>query len=142
MSLSDTTCKSAKPKEKPYKLADSGGLYLEIMPNGSKLWRVKYRYLKKEKRLSLGAYPLTTLAEARNGRDAAKIKLKQNIDPSDARRDGRKQAERDAANSFIPMALEWHAKQKGRLSERYHAEVLHNLEKTYFPLSELDPYPN
>lgn len=57
MNLTDTACKNAKPAEKPYKRFDGGGLYLEVMPNGSKLWRLKYRYLGKEKRISLGSYP-------------------------------------------------------------------------------------
>ena len=57
MTLSNLQCKNAKPKEKPYKLAAGRGLYLEIMPNGSKYWRMKYRYNGKEKRLALGVYP-------------------------------------------------------------------------------------
>jgi hypothetical protein len=55
MKLSDKACKNAKPEEKPYKLFDGGGLFLEVMPNGSKLWRLKYRFLGNEKRISLGA---------------------------------------------------------------------------------------
>lgn len=69
MALSDIRCKSAKPKERPYKLADGNGLYLEIMPNGSKYWRLKFQFNKKEKRLALGVYPETTLADARAGRE-------------------------------------------------------------------------
>lgn len=56
MKLTDTACKNTKPKDKAYKRFDGGGLYLEIMPNGNKLWRLKYYYLGKEKRFSLGAY--------------------------------------------------------------------------------------
>ena len=58
MKLSDKACKAAKAKGTPYKLFDGGGLFLEVMPNGSKLWRLKYRFLGKEKRISLGAYPI------------------------------------------------------------------------------------
>lgn len=54
MKLANTTCKNAKPKEKPYKLSDGAGMFLQIMPNGSKYWRLKYRYVGKEKRLALG----------------------------------------------------------------------------------------
>lgn len=54
MKLSDKTCKNAKPQERPYKLFDGGGLFLEVMPNGSKLWRLKYRFLGKEKRIRAG----------------------------------------------------------------------------------------
>ena len=56
MKLTDIACKNAKPKEKAYKLFDGGGLYLEVMPSGSKLWRLKYYYLGKEKRFSLAPF--------------------------------------------------------------------------------------
>ena len=133
MSLTDLACKSAKAKEKPYKLSDSGGLYLEVMPTGSKCWRFKYRYLKKEKRLSLGVYPLTSLAEAREGRDKAKKQLLQNIDPSDNKRDVRKEAIRNADNTFKALALEWHENQKQRLTAKYYKNVLTRLEADIFP---------
>jgi len=61
MKLTDTACKNAKPKEKGYKLADGGGMFLHIMPHGSKLWRLKYRHMGKENLLSLGSYPQTSL---------------------------------------------------------------------------------
>jgi len=57
MALSDTKIRSTKPTDKPYKLADAGGLYLLITPAGGKLWRLKYRFEGKEKLLALGAYP-------------------------------------------------------------------------------------
>lgn len=65
MSLTDVSVRNAKPKEKQYKLSDSGGLYLLIKPNGGKFWRLKYRIAGKEKLLSIGAYPIIILAEAR-----------------------------------------------------------------------------
>lgn len=133
MSLTDLNCKRAKSKDKSYKMFDSNGLYLEVMPNGSKLWRLKYRFQKKEKRLSLGPYPVIGLAEARLGRDAARKSLINNIDPSDIRRDGKRQAIRDANNTFKAIALEWHEKQKERLSENYFNEILHSLGKDVFP---------
>ena len=58
MPLSDAAVRNAKPREKPYKLADFSGLYLHVQPNGSKLWRLKYRMLGKEKKLSIGPYPV------------------------------------------------------------------------------------
>jgi hypothetical protein len=61
--LFDTTCRNAKPKEKPYKLSDSKGLYLLVSPNGSKYFRLKYRFAGDEKLLALGVYPETTLAK-------------------------------------------------------------------------------
>ena len=72
MKLTNIQCQNAKPKEKPYKLADGGGLYLLIRPNGSRYWRLKYRIFGKEKSYALGVYPLVTLAEARQKRDTAK----------------------------------------------------------------------
>lgn len=80
--LTDTKINKSKPKDKPYKLFDGGGLYLEVYPTGSKLWRVKYNFLKKEKRLSLGAYPTITLLKAREKREEIKQLLSDNIDPS------------------------------------------------------------
>ncbi|WP_324740048.1 Arm DNA-binding domain-containing protein [Tsuneonella sp. CC-YZS046] len=75
MTLTDRTIKAAKPKEKPYKLSDSKGLYFEISPAGGKLWRLKYRIDGREKRLSFGAYPEVSLADAREQRDEARSLL-------------------------------------------------------------------
>ena len=63
MALTDLKCKNTKPTDKPQKLSDSGGLYLHVMPNGSKYWRMKYRIHGKEKLLALGVYPETSMAE-------------------------------------------------------------------------------
>ena len=71
MALSDTTIRSAKPSEKPKKLFDERGLFLLVQPSGGKLWRLKYRYLGKEKKLSLGRYPDISLKVARERRDEA-----------------------------------------------------------------------
>lgn len=133
MKLNDRACKSAEVREKPYKLADGGGLYLEVMPTGSKCWRLKYRFNGKEKRLALGVYPVVTLADAREGREQAKKLLARNIDPSDARRDGRREAVRAAGNTFKAIALEWHENQKGRWSDNHYNNVLHRLETDIFP---------
>jgi hypothetical protein len=82
MPLNDAACKNAKPSEKPRKLSDEKGLYLEVAPNGGKYWRMKYRYLGKENRLALGVYPDVSLKEARDKRDAARKHLEDGIDPS------------------------------------------------------------
>lgn len=83
MDMSDIKIKTTKPLGKPYKLSDSGGLYLIVNRNGSKYWRMKYRFAGKEKMLSIGVYPQVTLAEARNQRDDAKNLLAQNKDSSE-----------------------------------------------------------
>lgn len=80
--LTDSAIKVAKPKDSPYKLTDGQGLYLEVTPNGSKLWRLKYRFDGKEKRLALGAYPAVSLQQARQRRTEARELLAQGGDPS------------------------------------------------------------
>lgn len=82
MALTDATCRSAKPAEKDYKLADSGRLYLFVRPNGAKLWRLNYEFGGKNKTLSFGPYPQVSLADARKARDEAKAKIAKGIDPS------------------------------------------------------------
>jgi hypothetical protein len=68
MALSDTTVRNVKSTDKPYKLADEGGLHLYVTTTGGKLWRMKYRFGGKEKLLSFGAYPAVSLREARERR--------------------------------------------------------------------------
>ena len=81
MALSDTSVRNAKPLEKPSRLFDGGGLYVEVSPSGGKLWRLKYRFGGKEKRLALGKYPDVSLKDARERRDAARKLLANEIDP-------------------------------------------------------------
>jgi integrase len=81
MPLSDVAIRKARPADKPLRLFDGGGLYLEISPTGSKLWRWKYRFAGKEKRLALGVYPETSLAEARASHAAARKLLNSGVDP-------------------------------------------------------------
>lgn len=139
MKLYDKDCKNAKPREKAYKLFDGKGLYLEVTPKGSKLWRLKYLYLGKENRMSLGSYPLVTLAEAREKCLEAKKLLEQDIDPSAAKQERRREIIRNAANSFEAVALEWHEKQKERWSAEYAARVLHRLQTDVFPFMPKKP---
>lgn len=113
MSLTDTAIRNAKPKDKPYKVGDSGGLYLLVNPTGSKLWRVKYRMEGVERKLALGAYPEITLAEARAARDAARKQLAHAIDPNTAKRQAQIEASIRASNSFVSVAEELIEK-KGR----------------------------
>jgi integrase len=106
MVLTDTAIRNAKPKDKPYKVADSQGLYLLINPRGSKLWRVKYRMNGAERKLALGAYPEITLAEARTARDVARKQLAHAVDPNVAKRQSRIEASVRAGNSFASVAEE------------------------------------
>ncbi len=145
MKLSDKTCKAAKSKEKPYKLADGGGLYLEVMSNGSKCWRMKYRYLGKEKRLAFGVYPVISLADARTARDRAKKLLAQGIDPSGAKKEERREAIRNAENTFKAVALEWHENQLSRWTPHHALNVSRRFEVDIFPfignrpIADIDP---
>lgn len=133
MSLTDTSCKNARPREKAYKKADGGGLYLEVMPSGSRYWRLKYRYGGKEKRLACGVYPKTSLAEAREKRAIARKMLDEGVDPSLAKRENRQLAEANAANTFEAVAREWHERNRDRWTPLYAEDILHRLEADIFP---------
>ncbi|PZP84150.1 MAG: hypothetical protein DI582_09540 [Azospirillum brasilense] len=129
----DSAFRNAKPEAKPYKVADSAGLYLLIKPNGSKLWQMKYQYAGKAKVLSIGNYKLTTLAEAREARDRAKKLLQQGIDPSEAKQEAKRQIIRNAQNTFKATALEWYEVNKGRWTPGYGEIVQSRLERCLYP---------
>jgi integrase len=139
MPLTDVQIRNAKPGSKPRRLWDGNGLYLEVMPSGSKLWRFKYRFAGKEKRLSLGAYPtvpLSSFDEDTKGarQECARLKgvLARGIDPADERK--REEAQRQAAaETFEAIAREWFVRFKHTLSPAYAVEVLRRLESDVFP---------
>lgn len=107
MSLKALEILALKGGQKPYKKADGKGLYLEVFPNGSKLWRWKYRFAAKEKRLALGAWPEVTLAKARLLRDAARATLADGIDPALERKRAKVTARINADNTFASVATEY-----------------------------------
>jgi integrase len=133
MSLNDIKCKTLKPKEKPYKVADEKGLYLEVMPSGSKYWRLKYRFSGKENRLAIGVYPAVSLKEARDKREIAKKQLADGIDPSNQKKIDKLQKHINSENTFEAVAREWHSKQAQRLTARHSHYVLKRLEADAFP---------
>jgi hypothetical protein len=133
MKLTDTACKNAKPSEKSRKLSDGAGLYLEVMPNGSKYWRLKYRYGGKEKRLALGVYPAVSLKDVREKRDKARKLTQEGIDPAQAKKDLKHQQYIDTENTFKNIAYEWHRNQKLSWSERHSETILRRLEMNVFP---------
>jgi integrase len=90
--LTDTACRALKPRIKPYKTSDGGGLHILIMPTGSKLWNMSYRYAGKQKKLAFGVYPTITLGDARARRDAAKKLLAHGIDPSEQKKADHREA--------------------------------------------------
>ncbi|GAB3732306.1 tyrosine-type recombinase/integrase [Spirosoma lituiforme] len=132
MPLTDMQCRTAKPKIKPYKLSDSEGLYLEVLPSGGRYWRLKYRLHGKEKRLALGVYPKVTLLEARQGRDKVKRELKDGIDPKLAKHARKQQAAFAHGQTFELIAREWHSKGLETWDPRYSKTILHRLEKYVF----------
>ena len=133
MKLTDTAIRKAKPEAKPYKMADGGGMYLEVMPNGSKYWRLKYRHAGKEKRLALGVYPDTTLAEARDRSEQARKQIANGTDPSAAKQTQKRQAKVTAANTFEAVALEWVEIMANHWTEGHKALTLRTLEQDAFP---------
>lgn len=107
MALKDAEIRAFQPMDTPYKKADGGGLYLEIFPNGSKLWRWKFRVGPKEKRLALGPYPAVSLANARKRRDVERLKLEEGIDPALNRKKEKASAKLSQANTFAAVASEY-----------------------------------
>lgn len=130
MALTDTTIRKAKPTEKPFKLADSSGLYLLIKPNGSKLWYMKYRIDGKEKKLAFGPYPDVPLFKARQLRDAARAKVRDGVDPSADKKIA--QQKKKNGHTFRQIAMNWHGEHK-RWSEHYANTIQRRLEMYVFP---------
>lgn len=133
MPLSDIAIKSAKPQEKPYKMSDGEGMFLLVSPNGSKLWRLKYRYNQKEKLLALGTYPEVSLSRAREKRFEARKLLSEGIDPSLARKEEKREKLVNSANSFESIACQWVEKKKSGWSEKYTKKIMRRLEVDIFP---------
>ncbi|MEB6473474.1 tyrosine-type recombinase/integrase [Klebsiella oxytoca] len=133
MKLNARQVDAAKPREKAYKLADGAGLYLEVVPSGSRYWRMKYRFNGKEKRMAFGVYPAVSLAQARALRDEAKKKLAEGIDPSFAKKEEKLVRDVQLNNTFQTVALEWHGTKVGRWSEGYASDILEAFNKDIFP---------
>ena len=133
MKLTATECKNAKPKDKPYKLADGGGMFLLVQPNGARYWRLKYRYANKEKLLALGVFPEVSLSEARQKRDAARKVLDAGEDPSNVKRERKRQTIEKSEQTFERVAREWHQKGSAKWSADYAAKIMDSLEQNAFP---------
>lgn len=133
MPLTDTAIRTAKPAEKPYKLADEKGLFLLINPNGSKWWRLKYRVAGKEKLLSFGTYPDVGLKDARSKRDDARKLLADGVDPGENRKAQKATKAELAGNSFEVIAREWLAGQKTIVSTGQYDKTLARLQNDVFP---------
>lgn len=130
--LTNTAIVNAKPRAKPYKLADGEGLFLFVTPAGGKLWRMKYRFGGKEKLLSFGAYPIVSLADARRRKIDARRLLAEGTDPSAAKREEKIRSAVEAL-TFATVAEEWFAKWKAPLAKVTVTHTRHRLDRFLFP---------
>lgn len=133
--LSVTAINNAKPKDKPYKIADEKGLYLLIQSSGSKLWRLDYRFDDKRKTLALGSFPEVSLASARDRRNDAKKLLANDppIDPSENRKVEKATNKLNAANSFKLVARAWWESYMKGKAESHKEKVIRRFELYLFP---------
>jgi integrase len=133
--LSATAINNAKPKDKPYKLADEKGLYLFIQATGSKLWRFDYRFLDKRKTLALGSYPDVSLSHARDKRDKARTLLASDppIDPSENRKAEKSSKLLSSENSFEVIAREWWQTHMKNKAASHKDKVIRRFEIYLFP---------
>jgi hypothetical protein len=138
MALSDAAIRKATPADKPMRLFDGGGLYLEISPSGSKLWRLKYRFAGKEKRLALGIYPDVSLAGARERRGAHDTAHRPPQNCGQVFRYGVATVQRTAkadraTNSYEAVAREWLAKYSPRWAASHSEKIVKRLGNDVFP---------
>ena len=129
MPLTESQTKNSKPREQAYKLADAGGLFLLVQPNGARLWRMKYRYGGKEKLLSFGAYPDVGIAAARDKRTVAKAILAEGRDPMK----NRSEIDPSKSEAFRVIAERWHENRKSALVPAHADRVWSRLERDVFP---------
>jgi integrase len=133
MALTVLSIKNAKPQAKAYKLSDERSLFLLVMPNGAKYWRLRYRFLGKQKTLALGVWPEVGLAEAREKRDAARKMVEEGRDPCAEKKLRKIRAQFDAATTFKAVAEEWITK----ITREGRAEV--TLDKVQWLLAKAYP---
>ena len=133
--LTDAQCRNAvcPPDKKQARFADSGGMYLQVSPAGSKRWFLKYRIAGAEKQLALGSYPKVTLTAARKAREAAKLQKSDGRDPVQARKIEKLKNIIPEANTFKATALEWYENKQDDWSNHYAIREKRNLEKDLFP---------
>ncbi|EGT5708819.1 tyrosine-type recombinase/integrase [Cronobacter sakazakii] len=125
---------AAKPADKPYRLADAGGLFLFVPPSGKKVWRLRYRFEGKEKTLVIGPYPEISLTEARAKQSEAKIKLLSGIDPAEQKQAIKKKEKEADADSFGDIFREWHAHKSKVWSKGYADEMMSMFKDDILPI--------
>lgn len=134
MALTALAIKNLKPKAKTYRLADSGGLCIEVTPAGGKLWRWRYYYDGKEQMLALGKFPDVSLEQARRDRDSARDQLKAGKHPTREKKAQKLRRMASSGNTFKAIAQKWMELKGGKLNQKYHKQSLVRLEKHVFPL--------
>ncbi len=133
MALTDIEVKKAKSTDKPMKLTDGGGLFLQVQPNGSKYWRLAYRFGGKQKTLALGVYPDVSLADARGRRDDARKLLANDADPCAVKQAQKAAKNEKAANSFEVIAREWHVRKSPTWATSNADAIIQRLINDAFP---------
>jgi integrase len=133
MALTELAIKHLKPKPKPYRIADGGGLCLEVSTAGGKLWRWRYYYQGKEQMLALGKYPALSLAEARKKRDSARDLLDAGKHPSREKKAQKLRKAHEGANTFEKIARKWLETKEEGLNEKYSKQCLVRMEQHVFP---------
>lgn len=135
MSLTDVKIRNAKPSDKPIKLTDTGGLYLEVRTSGKKLWRYRYKISGKENLFALGDYPTLSLSDARTARDNARKLVKQGIHPVHDRILKVASQIDENKNTFKAVALEWYetTKQKKNWTPYYARQIERSFKTDLFP---------
>jgi integrase len=134
MPITHVAIVNAKPREKPYRLFDGRGLYLEISPSGGRWWRFKYRFNGKEKRLSLGVYPDVSLKEARDHLEDVRRKLRAGIDPGEERKtQGMVFQAAPSGTTFETVAREWFTKHSPAWAPGHGDKIIRRLELNIFP---------
>ncbi|MCY0388247.1 tyrosine-type recombinase/integrase [Robbsia sp. Bb-Pol-6] len=129
--LTDIQCRNAKPKDRPYKLTDGKGLYLEVKPNGTRAWRYRFELAGKESILAIGDYPAVSLSDARVARQKARDQVKEGISPVHARQLERIKREQAHAQTFEQVAREWLALKDWTAETK--ARRLDTLQRIVFP---------
>jgi integrase len=133
VALTDTEARKARPTPKPYKMADSGGLYLAVMPTGGKLWRWKYRFQGREKLMALGSYPEVSLADARNRHAEGRRLLAAGVDPMARRMAGKMATQQRTETTFGAIAELWIEHWKEGKSSRHVDSTRRRLNANILP---------
>ncbi|HEU4960705.1 MAG TPA: integrase arm-type DNA-binding domain-containing protein [Sphingomonas sp.] len=143
--LTDTKVRAAKPRTKPYKLADSNRLSLLVSPSGGKLWRWNYSYDGKNKTMAFGAYPMVSLADARIKRDEAYTVLCEGRDPAVVKKLKIEANLEASRQTFERVARAWHENAKPQWAKVHAADIIRSLERDVFatigalPIAQLNP---